>query len=145
MVLKIIDATEMRSGTNVIVDGVPCTVKNIDISKTGKHGHAKASFIGKDVFTGKKHEGSGPTDHVIAQPVLTQEEYPLTYITDDDFTHLMMPDNDTRENLALPDSELGESIATSFDELGDDDEMFVTVLSWGDFEEAIIAFKIKKI
>lgn len=41
MVLKIINATEVKVGTNIIVDGEPCTVKKIDISKTGKHGHAK--------------------------------------------------------------------------------------------------------
>lgn len=41
MVLKIINATEAKVGTNIIVDGEPCTVKKMDISKTGKHGHAK--------------------------------------------------------------------------------------------------------
>lgn len=41
MVLKIINATEAKVGTNIIVDGMPCTIKKIDISKTGKHGHAK--------------------------------------------------------------------------------------------------------
>ncbi len=41
MVLKIINATEAKAGTNIIVDGEPCAVKKVDISKTGKHGHAK--------------------------------------------------------------------------------------------------------
>ena len=41
MVLKIINATEGKVGTNIIMDGESCTVKKIDISKTGKHGHAK--------------------------------------------------------------------------------------------------------
>ena len=41
MVLKIINATEVKVGTNIIIDGESCTVKKIDISKTGKHGHAK--------------------------------------------------------------------------------------------------------
>ncbi len=42
MVLKIINATELKVGTNVTVEGEPCSVKKIDISKTGKHGHSKA-------------------------------------------------------------------------------------------------------
>ncbi len=41
MVLKIINATEIKVGTNIIIEGESCTVKKIDISKTGKHGHAK--------------------------------------------------------------------------------------------------------
>ncbi|MDP3758161.1 MAG: hypothetical protein Q8Q86_00420, partial [Candidatus Daviesbacteria bacterium] len=44
MVLKIINATEAKSGANIIVDGVPCTVRSMDVSKTGKHGHSKCRF-----------------------------------------------------------------------------------------------------
>ncbi len=42
MVLKIINATEARPGTNILLEGEPYTIKKIDISKTGKHGHSKA-------------------------------------------------------------------------------------------------------
>jgi translation initiation factor 5A len=54
MVLKIIDATEARVGTNIIVEGMPCTVKSIDISKTGKHGHAKCRIEAVGIITGNK-------------------------------------------------------------------------------------------
>ncbi len=54
MVLKIINATEAKVGTNLIVDGMPCTVKNIDISKTGKHGHAKCRIEAVGIITGTK-------------------------------------------------------------------------------------------
>lgn len=54
MVLKIIDATGIKVGTNIIVDGNPCTVKSIDISKTGKHGHSKARIEAVGILTGQK-------------------------------------------------------------------------------------------
>lgn len=54
MVLKIIDATEAKVGTNIIVDGTPCTVRSIDISKTGKHGHAKCRFEAVGIINGNK-------------------------------------------------------------------------------------------
>ena len=54
MVLKIISATEAKKGTNILVDGVPCTVKNIDISKTGKHGHAKCKIEAVGIINGQK-------------------------------------------------------------------------------------------
>ena len=54
MVLKIINATEAKVGTNIIVGGVPCTVKSIDISKTGKHGHAKCRIEAVGIITGQK-------------------------------------------------------------------------------------------
>ncbi len=63
MVLKIINATEIRVGTNILMEGEPYTVKKIDISKTGKHGHSKArieaaSILGsnKRVFVVPGHE-----------------------------------------------------------------------------------------
>ncbi len=42
MVLKIINATDARVGTNILLEGEPYTVKKMDVSKTGKHGHSKA-------------------------------------------------------------------------------------------------------
>ena len=54
MVLKIINATDARVGTNIIVEGKPCTVKKVDISKTGKHGHAKARIEAVGIIDGNK-------------------------------------------------------------------------------------------
>jgi len=54
MVLKILNATEARVGTNIMVDGAPCTVKKIDISKTGKHGHAKCRIEAVNLLNGNK-------------------------------------------------------------------------------------------
>ena len=54
MVLKIINATEIKVGTNIILDNRSCTVKKIDISKTGKHGHAKCRIEAVGIITGQK-------------------------------------------------------------------------------------------
>ena len=54
MVLKIINATEVKVGTHIIYNEMPCTVKSIDISKTGKHGHAKCRIEAVGMLTGQK-------------------------------------------------------------------------------------------
>ncbi|MFA5953886.1 MAG: translation initiation factor IF-5A [Candidatus Pacearchaeota archaeon] len=54
MVAKIINATEARVGTNIIIEGQPFTVKKIDISKTGKHGHAKCRIEASHMMTESK-------------------------------------------------------------------------------------------
>jgi translation initiation factor 5A len=54
MVLKIINATELKVGTNVNVEGEPCAVRKIDISKTGKHGHSKARVEAVGIISGQK-------------------------------------------------------------------------------------------
>ncbi len=54
MVYKLINAAEARPGVAIIVDGVPCIVKSNDISKTGKHGHAKCRIEAISIIDGKK-------------------------------------------------------------------------------------------
>ena len=54
MALKLIDATEARTGATIMVEGVACVVKSNDISKTGKHGHAKCRIEAIGIVDDKK-------------------------------------------------------------------------------------------
>jgi translation initiation factor 5A len=54
MAFKLISATEARPGVAIMVDGAPCVVKSNDISKTGKHGHAKCRIEAICVLDDKK-------------------------------------------------------------------------------------------
>lgn len=54
MVLKIINATEAKPGTNIIIDGEPYVVKKIDISKTGKHGASKCRIEAEGTINNSK-------------------------------------------------------------------------------------------
>ena len=54
MVLKVINATETRVGTNILIEGKPYTIKKVDISKTGKHGHAKVRIEAKGIIDNQK-------------------------------------------------------------------------------------------
>ena len=69
MVLKLIDATQVRSGTVILIEGEPYTAKSIDKSKSGKHGAAKCRIEAIGVFTGKKK--------IIAVPGSERFEVPL--------------------------------------------------------------------
>ncbi|PIN90802.1 translation initiation factor IF-5A [Candidatus Pacearchaeota archaeon CG10_big_fil_rev_8_21_14_0_10_34_76] len=54
MVLKLIDATQARSGVNILIDGEAYTVKSNDISKSGKHGASKCRIEAVSLTGGKK-------------------------------------------------------------------------------------------
>ncbi len=54
MVLKMINATEAKVGTNILLDGKAHTIKKIDVSKTGKHGHAKVRIEAIGIIDGQK-------------------------------------------------------------------------------------------
>ena len=54
MVAKIINATEAKVGTNILLEGTPFMIKSIDISKTGKHGHAKCRIEAVGIINNQK-------------------------------------------------------------------------------------------
>jgi|TARA_Y100000310_G_scaffold32133_1_gene30513 translation initiation factor 5A len=54
MAFKLINASAARPGATILVDDVPCVVKSNDISKTGKHGHAKCRIEATSIIDGKK-------------------------------------------------------------------------------------------
>jgi translation initiation factor 5A len=74
MVARVIEATEMRIGTYLILDGVAHQVKKMDISKTGKHGHAKVRFEAVNAFSGKKKVGVVPGHDKFEVPMIDKRE-----------------------------------------------------------------------
>ncbi len=54
MVHKLISAVEAKPGKTILVDGVACVVKSNDVSKTGRHGHAKCRIEAVSIIDGKK-------------------------------------------------------------------------------------------
>lgn len=82
MVLKIINATEMRVGTNIIFEGEPCTVKKIDISKTGKHGHSKARVEAAGIISGIKKVFVVPGHERIEVPIVNKRKGQVLSIGD---------------------------------------------------------------
>lgn len=54
MVSKLIDATAARSGSTIMIDNEPYSVRSNDISKSGKHGASKCRIEAVGIFNGKK-------------------------------------------------------------------------------------------
>lgn len=69
MVLRLIDASQIKLGNTIMIEGEPCTVRSLDISKTGKHGHAKVRMEAIGVLDNKKR--------VIVVPGTERFEIPL--------------------------------------------------------------------
>lgn len=133
-----IQASAIKKGALAILKERPCKINDVSVSKTGKHGHAKCHFIGTDVFTGKKYEDICPSTHNMWQPVLERVEYDLIDIDEDNYLTLMDESGSQKEDLQLPDGEIGQKIRELFD---NDETVSVTVLTWGNIEEAIVDFK----
>jgi len=74
MVLKLINATAAKPGTTILWEGVACSVKSNDISKTGKHGHAKCRMEIVGIFDGKKRVSVVPGHEKIEIPMVTKNK-----------------------------------------------------------------------
>jgi len=54
MASRITEASQISIGTFILIEGEVYAVRSMDISKTGKHGHAKCRFDAISVMGGKK-------------------------------------------------------------------------------------------
>ena len=54
-------AGSIKKGGYCMLKGFPCKVIEFTTAKPGKHGSAKASIVGIDIFTNKKYEDSYQT------------------------------------------------------------------------------------
>jgi len=104
MVAKVINSTEMRVGGFIIIDGVAHQVKKMDISKTGKHGHAKVRFEAVNIFTGKKKVGVIPGHDKFEVPMIDKRNAQVLSVHGN-MASLM--DSENFENLDL---EIGEDV-----------------------------------
>ncbi|RLG21094.1 translation initiation factor IF-5A [Candidatus Micrarchaeota archaeon] len=64
---------ELKPGKLVVIDGEPCRVVDISISKPGKHGEAKARVSAVSLFSGKKKNILGPGDMRVDVPILIRK------------------------------------------------------------------------
>ncbi|MBI2630143.1 translation initiation factor IF-5A [Candidatus Pacearchaeota archaeon] len=72
MVLKVIDGTEAKVGVTINIEGAACIVRSMDISKTGKHGHAKVRLEAIGILDGKKRCVVVPGHERFEVPLITK-------------------------------------------------------------------------
>ena len=99
MPLKLINAAEARPGAAIIVDGVSCLVKSNDISKTGKHGHAKCRIECISVIDGKKKVFVAGGHERLDVPMITKSRAQVLTIMVDKASVM---DMETFETLEIP-------------------------------------------
>ncbi len=110
MVLKIINATEAKVGTNIMLDEEPYTVKKVDISTTGKHGHAKARIEATGIINERKKVFVIPGHDKLEIPMVDKRKGQVLSVSE----KVSVMDLETFEtiDIACPEnikSELGEN------------------------------------
>jgi translation initiation factor 5A len=83
MAFRLIDASGAKPGTAILVDGVPCIVKTNDISKTGKHGHAKCRIEAISILDGRKRVFVIGGHERLESPMITKNRAQVLSISGD--------------------------------------------------------------
>jgi translation initiation factor 5A len=98
MVLKIINAHELRIGSYIFVDGEAFVVKTMDISKTGKHGSAKCRFDAISATSGKKRVFMCPGHERFEVPMVDKRKAQVLSLMGEKAS---LMDSETFENFEL--------------------------------------------
>ena len=92
-----VEAGQIGKGGYIMVKGKPCKVRDVSVSKTGKHGHVAAI----DIF-GNTCEELCPSTHSIDVPIVNKKDWQVQGIQDETYVLLMDDDGEMREDLQLP-------------------------------------------
>ena len=135
-------AGDLKRGDFVCIRGRPCKVAEIDVFKNGKHGSAKCSITGEDIFSFKKYELICPASFPMPCPVVAKAELQLVDIDEDGRLTLLDEHFEQREDLDLPlkDNEpVARAIRAHFDA---GKALTLTVQSAMGFEQ-VMSFKVE--
>lgn len=78
--IKFVAVNELRVGSYIVMNDGACVIISISVSKTGKHGSAKAHITAKNIFNDKKVEGIWSTSEMVKCPIVTKIQYILVDI-----------------------------------------------------------------
>ncbi|XP_067947662.1 eukaryotic translation initiation factor 5A-1-like [Watersipora subatra] len=137
-----VQCSALRKGGYALIKGHPCKVVEMVTCKTGKHGRAKVSLIGIDLFTGKKHQECCPSTHNMDVPVVTHEEF-IVVDVGSTFLSLMDDNGRLRSDIRIPEGPIASEMKSKFAEVSDDETLVVSVVkAMG--QEKVRAIKLVK-
>jgi len=98
MTLKFINATEAKVGTNILLEGESYTIKKMDVSSTGKHGHAKVRAEAVGIINGKKKVFVIPGHDKLEVPIVNKRKAQVLSIGE----NVSVMDLESFETLEIP-------------------------------------------
>lgn len=80
--IKHITTSSLKKGSYIIVEGIASTVTDVNISRPGKHGHAKANIMAVGMIDGKKRN-MVVSDHEVEAPVIGKKNAQVLSVNGD--------------------------------------------------------------
>lgn len=110
---KLVQASSLKPGRYMVIDGKPCVIKDIQTSKPGKHGSAKYRFKATDIISGSTKEKVQPGDDPVETPIIEKKDAQVLSIEGNEVELMDMETFETkRTELDLADEGIKDSIDT---------------------------------
>ena len=95
---KLTNAGSLKPGSYVIFGGEACVVKNIQTSKTGKHGSEKCRIEAVGIISGQKRIELYPSGDNVVVPIIEKKSAQVLSVNENKATVM---DNETYETFDL--------------------------------------------
>lgn len=80
---KLVSVGSLKKGSYVVVDGAACTVSDTQVSRPGKHGHAKVRMSAVGILDGRKRETVMPGHDQIKSPIIDKRNAQVLSVSGD--------------------------------------------------------------
>ena len=97
-----IEASSVKSGSMVMIDGEPCEVRSMSKSSPGKHGSAKCKIKARGIFDEKDRHITKPGDAMMMSPDVDKKEGQVVS-RDGNIAQVMDMDTYETDEMQLPD------------------------------------------
>ena len=92
-------ASGLKPGRYFMVGDEPCKVVSVDVSKSGKHGHAKARIVCIGLFDNNKRSLTYPSHASVDLPIIEKNTALVSALMGET---VMLTDNDSFETFEIP-------------------------------------------
>jgi translation initiation factor 5A len=107
MATKPVSVGSLKKGSYVVIDGAACTVTDTQVSRPGKHGHAKVRLTGVGIIDGKKRVVVMPGHDNIDSPIIEKKNAQVLSINDNT-ANVMDTESYETFDLEIPDDMKGQ-------------------------------------
>ena len=109
MATKLTHVGGLKKGNYVVIDGVASTVQDVQISRPGKHGHAKVRLSAVGIIDGKKRVTVMPGHDNIEVPIIDKRNAQVLSIQGDT-ANVMDSENYETFDMKIPEEFKGQVI-----------------------------------
>lgn len=81
--IKLVGAGSIKVGNYIVIDGVACVVKRVDVSRPGKHGHAKCRLEAVGIIDNSKKIIVKPSHDSVEVPIIEKKAAQVLSVTGD--------------------------------------------------------------